>query len=672
MSTCAEAPLPVSPARLLSWSERNQQWLVAAIGRLGKRLEAQAVGPCGPSAPISDCIAADAMPGFTPALLQCAEVFALSPFERELLLLVAGLELDQGLRTAVAALNGGGSSRASFGLALGVLTQAHWDALSPDAALRYWQLLEPESGPPLTRAALHIDERVLHFITGVASSDARLRGVAHYIETQSLPLDTGSALLARRIAQSLGYNGEVGSIIVIHGEPLDPSALRDVGLGAAAYAGLPALWISAQDLPADPADLAALARRIDREVALNGALPLLSVGTATEPAAICLAGLLRRAVLWLGAPSSALTSLPEARRIVRFDVPAPDAARTRAALLSRWCRAAGQVSGRPADHAEEDNAAVAALDRAAAQFHLGPAGLDDVIERLDFLAPCNRRAGIWNAAREVARGGLDALAQRVVTRAGFGDLVLPPAQLATLQDIARHLRHQERVYQEWGFGEKHPRGQGLTALFAGESGTGKTLAAEAIANELELDLYRVDLATLVSKYIGETEKNLKHLFQAAEASGAVLLFDEADALFGKRSEVKDSHDRYANIEVAYLLQRVEAYRGLAILTTNMKSALDRAFLRRIRFVITFPFPDIAARERIWRLQFPARAPLGTIDFAALARLNLPGGHIRSIALNAAFKAADTGGLIDHTGLMAAARAEFAKLERSFTGPGGDA
>ena len=142
------------------------------------------------------------------------------------------------------------------------------------------------------------------------------------------------------------------------------------------------------------------------------------------------------------------------------------------------------------------------------------------------------------------------------------------------------------------------------ALFAGESGTGKTLAAEAIANEVDLDLYRIDLATLVSKYIGETEKNLKRLFDAAEASGAVLLFDEADALFGKRSEVKDSHDRYANIEVAYLLQRIEAYRGLAILTTNMKSALDRAFLRRIRFVVSFPFPDAAAREQIWRRQFP--------------------------------------------------------------------
>jgi SpoVK/Ycf46/Vps4 family AAA+-type ATPase len=222
------------------------------------------------------------------------------------------------------------------------------------------------------------------------------------------------------------------------------------------------------------------------------------------------------------------------------------------------------------------------------------------------------------------------------------------------------------VFHEWGFSEVNARGLGLCALFAGESGTGKTLAAEAIANESGLDLYRIDLATVVSKYIGETEKNLRRLFDAAEASGAVLLFDEADALFGKRSEVKDSHDRYANIEVAYLLQRIEAYRGLAVLTTNMKSALDRAFLRRIRFVVQFPFPDPPARAEIWRRQIPARAPVSGIDFSALARLQLAGGNIRSIVLSAAFRAADQGRAIDQELLMDAARSEFAKLERGFT------
>jgi SpoVK/Ycf46/Vps4 family AAA+-type ATPase len=204
---------------------------------------------------------------------------------------------------------------------------------------------------------------------------------------------------------------------------------------------------------------------------------------------------------------------------------------------------------------------------------------------------------------------------------------------------------------------------GISALFCGESGTGKTLAAEVLAHELELDLYRIDLSSVVSKYIGETEKNLRRVFDAAEDSGSILLFDEAEALFGKRSEVKDSHDRYANIEISYLLQRMEAYRGLAILTTNMKAALDRAFQRRLRFVVTFPFPDSELREAIWRRVFPAAAPLGAIDYRRLARLNLPGGNIRNIALHAAFLAADSRVPVAMPHLLAAAHAESAKLER---------
>src|SRR4030095_10947288 len=169
------------------------------------------------------------------------------------------------------------------------------------------------------------------------------------------------------------------------------------------------------------------------------------------------------------------------------------------------------------------------------------------------------------------------------------------------------VKHRLAVYDTWGFAAQGARGLGISALFAGESGTGKTMAAEVLANELHLDLYRIDLASTVSKYIGETEKNLGRVFDAAEDSGAILLFDEADALFGKRSEVRDSHDRYANIEVSYLLQRMEAYRGLAILTTNLKTALDQAFQRRLRFVVQFPFPDERYRAAIWQRVFPPAA-----------------------------------------------------------------
>ena len=265
-----------------------------------------------------------------------------------------------------------------------------------------------------------------------------------------------------------------------------------------------------------------------------------------------------------------------------------------------------------------------------------------------------------------ARSRLDDLAQRIEPVADWDDLVLPDAQLQTLRDIAAQVRQRAKVYESWGFASKGTRGLGISALFAGASGTGKTMAAEVLANDLRLDLYRIDLSQVVSKYIGETEKNLRRVFDAAEEGGAVLLFDEADALFGKRSEVKDSHDRYANIEVSYLLQRMEAYRGLAILTTNMKSALDTAFLRRIRFVVQFPFPDAAQRAKIWRRIFPASTPTEHLDVNKLARLNVAGGNIRNIALNAAFLAAHADEPVRMAHLLRAARSEYAKLEKPLT------
>jgi len=261
---------------------------------------------------------------------------------------------------------------------------------------------------------------------------------------------------------------------------------------------------------------------------------------------------------------------------------------------------------------------------------------------------------------------MEGLAQRVEAIASWQDLVLPAAPLQVLHTIAAHVRQRHRVYQQWGFAAKSARGLGISALFAGPSGTGKTMAAEVLAGDLRLDLYRIDLASVVSKYIGETEKNLKRLFDAAEGTGAILLFDEADALFGKRSEVKDSHDRYANIEVSYLLQRVETYRGLAILTSNMKQALDPAFLRRIRFVIQFPFPDAEHRAAIWSRIFPARTPRAALDYERLAQLSVTGGHIRNIALAAAFLAADRGQEVTMGHLAEAAGAEYAKLERSLS------
>ena len=225
------------------------------------------------------------------------------------------------------------------------------------------------------------------------------------------------------------------------------------------------------------------------------------------------------------------------------------------------------------------------------------------------------------------------------------------------------MRQRNLVYEQWGFSSKSARGLGISALFAGVSGTGKTMAAGIVARELQLDLYRIDLSAVVSKYIGETEKNLRRVFDAAETGGVVLLFDEADALFSKRNDVKDSHDRYANMEVSYLLQRMEAYRGLAILTTNLKDSIDPAFLRRIRFITRFEFPSAAERMQIWQRIFPAQLPTEDLNYRKLSKLNIAGGNIRNIALTAAFLAAEEGSAVKMKHLLESAQSEFAKLER---------
>ncbi|HLO89144.1 MAG TPA: ATP-binding protein, partial [Nostocaceae cyanobacterium] len=244
--------------------------------------------------------------------------------------------------------------------------------------------------------------------------------------------------------------------------------------------------------------------------------------------------------------------------------------------------------------------------------------------------------------------------------------ILPSITKDTLQQICHHVKYRKLVYDDWQMVNKQGRGLGINALFYGSSGLGKTTAAEIIAKELDLDLYRVDLSAVVSKYVGETEKNLSQIFDAAESGSVVLLFDEADALFGKRSEVKDSKDRYANMEVSYLLQRMEAYRGLSILTTNKEDDMDGAFRRRLRFIVEFPFPKIPERMELWRRAFPPQMPTEGLDFEKLAQLNATGANIRSIALHAAFIAAAAGEPLKMTHMLQATRQEMTKLGKSLT------
>jgi hypothetical protein len=633
----------VLPDRALPWPERNQRWLSARLAFWRQRLESHSDDAAVESGPSF----IDQADDFEPAALRVRALFGLSAFETELLVLAAGVEIDTGLREVLAQSQGmtsGHTVRLSFSLALALLPESHWDALSPLGPLRYWSLIEFDTSAGFTQALVRIDERLLHHLTGVAAFDSRLAGLARFEDDGDA--DAWDDDFAARVARAA--SGGRRPLVMLSDANQD-SARRRAGraLAHAAFArlGLRTLRVDASAFAGDARDVAETARRIDREAALATAGLVLACDHDADHAVVArFIAELRSPLVMLGALTPMQLADLTGRHVTLFNLPPHDVSPR---------RALSPIVQRAADHALQ-------------QFRVEPPLLEQAILSVsDVDDEADAKARLWEALRESARGGLDALAQRIDSRTTFEDVVVPPMVSAQLREIANQLRQRHRVYAEWGFGECHSRGLGIAALFAGESGTGKTLAAEAIANGAKLDLFRIDLASVVSKYIGETEKNLSRVFAAAERSGAVLLFDEADALFGKRSEVKDSHDRYANIEIAYLLQRIDGYRGLAILTTNMKSALDRAFLRRIRFVVQFPFPDEVARELIWRRQFPPRAPIEAIDWPALSRLQLSGGNIRSVALNAAFIAAGQREPIGQGALMAAARSEFAKLDRSF-------
>jgi DNA polymerase III delta prime subunit len=326
------------------------------------------------------------------------------------------------------------------------------------------------------------------------------------------------------------------------------------------------------------------------------------------------------------------------------------------------------------------------LDTLAGRFRLTPGQIEGAVcsarNRVRWRAAASPDAGtastgsppasitlvdVFAGAR--AQGGheLAKLTRKIEAKQTWDDIVLPPDQSSQLREVCEQARYRHMVYGDWGFDRKLSLGKGLNVLFAGPPGTGKTMAAEVIAGELQLDLYKIDLSQVVSKYIGETEKNLDGIFTAAESANAILFFDEADALFGKRSEVKDAHDRYANVEIGYLLQKMEEYEGVAILATNLRQNLDEAFVRRMHCVVDFPFPDEAHRRRIWEVTFPRQAPLGTdIDYGALAReVKLAGGNIKNIALAAAFYAAADGHVINLAHIAHAARREHQKLGRTF-------
>lgn len=626
-----------------AWCDANQAYLVAEFARLKLRLGAEhderMVATRSEAARV-------ALPAQA-AIDTLSELFGLSPFERDLLLLVAGVEMDAELgRVCAAALGHSQAPRpqATFGLALAALEQSHWSALAAMAPLRRWRLLEVDDSAGLVNGRLRIDERVLHYLAGVNYLDPRLQPLVSPVPAPQVMAESHRHI-CESVLERLREPSSSAPVVVLSGDDVDGQA--DVAAAVAAHLHVQLYGVQADDLPSTAAEADAFGVLWQREAALLSAMLLIH----------CPDGSPSKAVAHLAEHGSnplfiAGREVPSCKRAtIRFAVNKPDGTEQK----QLWQQVLGPATARMNG----------TLDRVASQFSLSAraivtagAGLRDRPQ-----SGSQAESAVWIACRSVSRSRLDDLAQRLDPVAGWNDLVLPEAQQRTLRQIAAHAKHRLMVYQQWGFAGKGLRGLGISALFAGESGTGKTMAAEVLANELHLDLYRIDLSGVVSKYIGETERNLRRVFDAAETSGAMLLFDEADALFGKRSEVRDSHDRYANIEVSYLLQRMEAYRGLAVLTTNMKAALDGAFSRRLSFVVQFPFPDQPQRELIWRRIFPSATPVEQLDYAKLARLSMSGGNIRSIALNAAFLAADEGTPVGMRHLVQAAHTEAAKRER---------
>lgn len=585
-----------------------------------------------------------------PAIDYLTELFGLSRFERELLLLCAGVEMDSEIAALCAdAQSNSGRPMVTFGLALASLTDSHWSAFTPTRPLRRFRLVSLEEGYGLISAPIRIDERILHYLAGTNTIDSRLEATRHP-SGSPLWISIEHEAVAEEIRRVL--SADAGGSLVLHLCGDDPQGQEDVATLAIHGAGRQLFIARGEDLPAPGPDLDLFEILWQREaLLLRGALMVQCGCSGVNASARQLAEKLPGNVV-LGSWEPVSLS----RRFLRFDVDKPKPAEQK----RLWQRALSESTIPPKTVLDET------LNNLAEQFCLSAKTIYETGTLTAIPESPVQTADLWSVCRAMSRPRLEGLAQRIVPKADWDDLVLPDMQTEVLRQIVSHMQHRLQVYETWGFRAKGHRGLGVSALFAGESGVGKTLAAEVLARHLSLDLYRVDVAAVVSKYIGETSKNMRQVFDAAEEGGVLLLFDEADAMFGKRSEVKDSHDRYANIDISYLLQRMETFLGLSILTTNLRGSLDRAFQRRLRFIVNFPFPNAQQRETIWSRIFPPQTPTEEVDARKLAQLNVAGGSIRNIALNAAFMAASEDTAVKMTHLLSAARLEAQKMDRALS------
>jgi AAA+ superfamily predicted ATPase len=628
--------------------------------------------------------------GMAPQLLWLERAFALSPFDTNLVLIALAPEIDLRYERVYAYLQDDVTrKRPTVDLALNLLCSSASDKLrrrshfTSDAPLIEQGILhllaDPNHiHPPLLARYLHLDEQIVRWLLGEEELDGRLQPFSQLeqpaIALEQLPLHSEM----RQALLKLVTQAEQGN------QPLQLHFYGATGTGkrrtAEAIAGHLHIPLLAADLSIAIAlklDFQSILPLLFREARLQNALlyltglDLLLVAehaVISQLLAIALAD--DRGLTILASQEQELPFLASSSDRISVNFAPPDFAQR----CAHWQLHLDRVE------IELDRLQ---LEDIANRFRLTPDRIENAVN-----AACSQ--GKWRtaaqladvaistgsveigdlfaAARAQSGQALRSLVRKLEPRYLWEDIILPDAQRAQLQEVCDRAKYRYLVYGQWGFERKLSLGKGLNVLFSGPPGTGKTMAAEVMANELQLDLYKIDLSQVVSKYIGETEKNLDRIFNAAQSANAILFFDEADALFGKRSEVKDAHDRYANIEVGYLLQKMEEYEGVAILATNLRQSMDEAFLRRLQIIVEFPFPDEAERQRIWAVIFPEEAPLGEdVEFEVLAKaIKLAGGNIKNIGLSAAFYAAGEGKIIQMRHLIEAARREYQKLGRTWS------
>jgi hypothetical protein len=608
-------------------------------------------------------------PESLPNVVSLCERLGLSQFSRELLLLCVGVELDSRLPHLCGELQESKDLKyPTLSLALRLFESAHWDALAAGSPLRRYRLVTIEKMGLMTHSQLSVDERVWQHMLGINHIDVRLQRITESIRSSG-PLAVSHTHSVNQIVKGLRIS-DTHEIPVVQLTGVSSSDQAAISSQVCEALGLPLFRLPVVHLP-DPGELLEdLTHLMEREFILDGSAFLIDghvetlAHAANERSLARLISQVSGLFIFINRERVGTGS----RKTLVYDV-LPSLASEQehewCVSLSKWPVEMKPVAAdwpaktakRMVGHFVLDSAKLQSANKQA----LGTVAAMD--EQPASVAAAN---AVWEACKIQVRPSIDHIAQRLSDAASWSDLILPASQMETLHTIEKQLSFRQTVYGDWNFGGNTGRGRGTTVMFTGPSGTGKTLAAEALVTRLGLDLYRIDLSSTVSKYIGETEKNLGRIFDAAECGGIALLFDEADALFGKRSEVKDSKDRYANIEVSYLLQRLESFQGLVILTTNLRDSLDQAFLRRIRFVVEFPFPNTAQREGIWRHTLGVGAPLGEIDYTKLARLSVSGGTIRNIAINAAFRAAADGGVIEMKHIRESTRLEFDKAQHVLT------